>query len=102
MKTYSYAIEWPCGVAVCASTGRPMRNVLRFPSRSARDAFVAAGSDGRTQSGFREAVTRREVSPEIRRAERHAADQWPTQDPRESAWCPDDRDETGERETLIL
>ena len=69
MKTrYCYAVEWPCGVATQANTGRPYRLVYRFTSPEDRAAWVDAGGDYRTGPHYREAVSRGEIESEIRRA----------------------------------
>ena len=70
MKTkYCYAVEWPCGIANHANTGRPFRIVYRFESAADRSKWIDNGGDFRTGPRFREAVTRREVEGEIRHAE---------------------------------
>lgn len=71
---HCYAVTWPCGVAVNANTGRPMRRVVRFTDPAARDEWVSQGKPFTTSAGYREAVSRREVEPDIRRAEKLAGD----------------------------
>jgi hypothetical protein len=63
-----YAVQWPCGVATLANTGRPFRTVYKFGTLEHRTAWLERGGDYRTGSNYREAVTRREVEAEIRRS----------------------------------
>lgn len=63
---YFYAVKWPCGVAVNANTGRPMRRVARFTSVAARDEWVYQGNAYRTSADYREPVSCGEVQREIR------------------------------------
>jgi hypothetical protein len=63
-----YAVQWPFGVAMHANTGRPFRIVYAFGTLEHRTAWIERGGDYRTGPNYREAVTRREVEAEIRRA----------------------------------
>jgi hypothetical protein len=63
-----YAVQWPCGVAIHANTGRPFRTVYAFGTLEHRTAWLERGGDYRTGPNYREPVTRREVEGEIRRA----------------------------------
>ncbi len=63
-----YAVKWPCGVAMHANTNRPFRAVFAFGTLEHRTAWLERGGDYRTGPNYREAVTRREVEAEIRRA----------------------------------
>jgi hypothetical protein len=63
-----YAVQWPFGVAMNANTGRPYRTVYAFGTLQHRAAWIERGGDYRTGANYREAVTRREVEVEIRRA----------------------------------
>jgi hypothetical protein len=63
-----YAVQWPCGIATLANTGRPFRTVYAFGALEHRTAWLERGGDYRTGSNYREPVTRRDVETEIRRA----------------------------------
>ena len=69
---HHYAVRWPFGIATHANTGHPLRRVARFTDPAARDEWVYQGKPHRNSANFREIVTRREVEPDIRRAERLA------------------------------
>ena len=55
-------------MAMHANTGRPFRTVFAFGTLEHRTAWLERGGDYRTGPNYREAVTRREVEGEIRRA----------------------------------
>ncbi len=65
---YFYAVRWPLGLAVNASTGRPMRTVHRFRTLSARQEWVDEGGGYRTGNNYRETVTRSEIEAELRQS----------------------------------
>jgi hypothetical protein len=63
-----YAVQWPCGAATLANTGRPFRTVFAFGTLEHRAAWLERGGDYRTGPNYREPATRRDVETEIRRA----------------------------------
>jgi hypothetical protein len=51
-----YAINYPCGVACHANTGKRYGTYYRFASKTTRDKWVERGNPLRTQRGYREAI----------------------------------------------
>jgi len=68
MKRY-YAINYPCGIASNADTGKRFGTYYFFRSRSARDQWVSDGSPYRVDKNYREAIpsSDSEIRAEIRR-----------------------------------
>jgi hypothetical protein len=63
-----YAAIYPYGYGMLdGQTGHPIRNIIRFDSRTDRDRWVSDGPSYTTDPNFRETVTRAEVRRELRR-----------------------------------
>jgi hypothetical protein len=68
MKTrYKYAVRFPFGPRTIDQSGRLIRTVHRFATRTDRDQWVANGPDY-GQPGTRETVTYSAIAAEIKRA----------------------------------
>ncbi len=69
MSRYHYAATYPFGAGMTDyRTRRVIRRIYRFETAAQRDAWVYEGNPYQSRADHREALTLRQIQPELRRA----------------------------------